>query len=201
MHDRTMMLSDYLAAPMVADPLRVPDCCLISDGGAAFVTTSSERARDLRQRPAVVAGVGQGVSGTGYEWSQQQAFTSTPQEYAAPGAFVMARLRPADVGVLAVYDPFTILSLIQIEDMGFCAKGEGGPFVTGGRLDYDGGMLPYNTHGGLLSHAYVLGIAHVVELVKQLRGVAAAQVPGCEVAAYGGYTGGDAATLILTRGD
>jgi acetyl-CoA acetyltransferase len=199
MHDRTMTLDEYLDAPMVADPLRVTDCCLISDGGAAFVTTSAERSRDLRQTPVLVAGVGKGVSWDGYDWSQQRAFLSTPQEFAAPGAFAMAGLGPSDVDVLAVYDPFTILSLVQIEDMGFCAKGEGGPFVAGDRLHYDGGLLPYNTHGGLLSHAYVLGIAHVVELVKQLRGVAAAQVAGCEVAAYGGYTGGDAATLILTR--
>jgi acetyl-CoA acetyltransferase len=145
-----------------------------------------------------VAGVGKGVSWDGYDWSQQRAFLSTPQEFAAPGAFAMADLGPSDVDALAVYDPFTILALIQIEDMGFCAKGEGGPFISGKRLHHDGGLLPCNTHGGLLSHAYVLGIAHVVELVKQLRGVAAAQVPGCQVAAYGGYTGGDAATLILT---
>jgi hypothetical protein len=79
--------------------------------------------------------------------------------------------------VLACYDPFTIVSLMQIEDLGFCPKGEGGRFVEGTTLHFDGGRLPYNTHGGMLSHAYVLGIAHVVELVRQLRGEAAAQVP------------------------
>ena len=72
--------------------------------------------------------------------------------------------------MLTLYDPFTIAALLQIEDMGFCAKGEGGPFVATGALDFDGGVLPYNTHGGMLSHAYVLGIAHVVEVVRQLRG-------------------------------
>jgi acetyl-CoA acetyltransferase len=200
MHGRPMNIDDYLASPMIADPLRMFDCCPISDGGAAFVSTSVDRARDLPRTPVVAAGIGQGISHTSYSWSQQPAFTSTPQEFAAPQAFAMAGLRPTDVDVLTVYDPFTILALIQIEDMGFCQKGEGGPFVQGGRLRHDSRQLPYNTHGGLLSHGYVLGIAHVVELVKQLRGEAAAQVPGCEVGVYGGYTGGDAATLVLTRG-
>ena len=200
MHNRPMTIEDYLDAPVVADPLRVPDCCLISDGGAAFVTTSADRAHNLRHRPVTVEGVGLGMSASGYSWTQQPAFTSTPQEFAAPRAFSMAGIGPEDVDVLALYDPFTILSLMQIEDMGFCEKGEGGPFVASGALSYDSGQLPLNTHGGLLSHAYVLGIAHVVELVKQLRGTAAAQVADCEIAVYGGYTGGDAATLILSRG-
>jgi acetyl-CoA acetyltransferase len=88
---------------------------------------------------------------------------------------------------------------MQIEDMGFCPKGEAGAFVQGDTLHHDAGKLPFNTHGGLLSHAYVLGIAHVVECVKQLRGTAPAQVPGCEVAVYGGYTGHMASTLVLAK--
>jgi len=111
----------------------------------------------------------------------------------------MAGLTPADVDVLTVYDPFTVVSLMQIEDMGFCPKGEAGPFVEGDTLFHDAGKLPFNTHGGLLSHAYVLGIAHVVECVKQLRGTAPAQVPNCEVAVYGGYTGHMASTLVLAQ--
>ena len=199
MHGRVMTLDDYLSSPMLADPLRLFVACLISDGGAAFVTTSVDRARDLPHPPAVVAGVGEGYSGTGTHWSQQRAFTSTPQVFSAPRAFAMAGIEPSDVDVLTVYDPFTVVSLMQIEDMGFCAKGEAGAFVEGTRLHHDGGGLPFNTHGGLLSHAYVLGIAHVVECVKQLRGTAAAQVTGCEVAVYGGYTGHMASTLVLTK--
>jgi acetyl-CoA acetyltransferase len=175
------------------------DSCLISDCGAAYVTTSVARARDLPHVPAVVAGVGEGYSGSGTHWSQQRAFTSTPQVFAAPPAFAMAGLTPADVDVLTVYDPFTIVSLMQIEDMGFCSKGEAGSFVEGTTLHHDGGQLPFNTHGGLLSHAYVLGIAHVVECVKQLRAAAAAQVSDCGVAVYGGYTGHMATTLVLTQ--
>jgi acetyl-CoA acetyltransferase len=147
-----------------------------------------------------VAGVGLGNSRTGVHWAEQGDFTSTPQVFAAPVAFEMAGLARADVDVLTCYDPFTIVSLMQIEDMGFCPKGEGGRFVEGTTLHFDGAVLPYNTHGGMLSHAYVLGIAHVVEVVRQLRGEAAAQVPDARVGIYGGYTGPQAATLILKRG-
>ncbi|MGH8978462.1 MAG: thiolase family protein, partial [Acidimicrobiia bacterium] len=198
MHGRPMTMDDYLASPMLADPLRLFDSCLISDGGAAFVSTSVERARDLPQPPAVVAGVGEGFSASGTHWAQQRAFTSTPQIFSAPPAFAMAGVRPDDVDVLTVYDPFTVVSLMQIEDMGFCPKGAAGRFVEGDTLHHDAGRLPFNPHGGLLSHAYVLGIAHVVECVKQLRHTAAAQVPGCDVAVYGGYTGHMATTLVLT---
>jgi len=197
LRDRPLSLEDYLTRPMLVDPLRVEDCCLISDGGAAYVMTSPERARDLARLPVLVTGVGEGRALSGLYWSQQADFTATPQVFAAPAAFRMAGIAPEDVDVLALYDPFTIVTLMQIEDMGFCAKGEGGAFVEGTRLHFDGGGLPCNTHGGLLSHAYVLGIAHVVEAVRQLRGEAAAQVPGARVAVYGGYTGHLASTLVL----
>ena len=199
MHAKPLTLDDYLRSPPIADPFRKEDCCLISDGGAAYVITSTARARDLKKPLVEVAGVGLGSSHTGAYWSQQSALTSTPQVFAAPGAFAMAGLERDDVDVLTCYDPFTIVSLMQIEDMGFCRKGEGGPFVAGTTLHFDGGRLPYNTHGGMLSHAYVLGIAHVVEVVRQLRDEAAAQVPNARVGIYGGYTGPQASTLILRR--
>jgi acetyl-CoA acetyltransferase len=199
MHGRPLTLDAYLASPTIVDPFRKEDCCLISDGGGAYIMSASDRARDLRQPVVEVAGVGLGSSATGVHWAEQRAFTSTPQVFAAPGALSMAVVSPTDVDVLTLYDPFTIHAIMQIEDMGFCAKGEGGPFVEGKALDHDGGVLPYNTHGGLLSHAYVLGIAHVVEIVRQLRGQAAAQVPDAAVGVYGGYTGPQASTLVLRR--
>jgi acetyl-CoA acetyltransferase len=199
MHDRPLTMEQYLASPPIVEPFRKEDCCLISDGGAAYLMTTPDRARDLRPPVVEVAGVGLGTSHTGTHWAQQPAFTSTPQVFSAPEAFAMAGVTPGDVDVLTCYDPFTIHTIMQIEDMGFCAKGEGGPFVAGGALAFDGGRLPYNTHGGLLSHAYVLGIAHVVEVVRQLRGNAAAQVAGAEVGVYGGYTGPQASTLVLRR--
>ncbi len=199
MRDRPLSMEAYLASPLIADPFRKEDCCLISDGGAAYVMTSVERARDLPNPVVEVAGVGLGTSETGGHWAQQPDFTATPQVFSGPVAFAMAGLSPNDVDVLTCYDPFTIVSLMQIEDMGFCPKGEGGRFVEGTTLHFDGGVLPYNTHGGLLSHAYVLGIAHVVEIVKQLRGESASQVPDARVGVYGGYTGPQASTLILRR--
>jgi len=199
MREKTLSPDEYLARPMLVDPLRVEDCCLISDGGAAYVMTSAGRARDRARPPVWVRGVGEGYSGAGLYWSQQGDFTATPQVFSAPGAFAMADIRPSEVDVLTLYDPFTIVTLIQIEDMGFCEKGEGGHFVEGTALHHDGGKLPYNTHGGLLSHAYVLGISHVGEVVRQLRGEAAAQVPDARVGVYGGYTGHMASTLVLRR--
>jgi acetyl-CoA acetyltransferase len=199
MRDKPLSLDDYLRSPLIADPFRKEDCCLISDGGAAYIMTTLERARDLRQPIIQVLGVGVGNSRTGAYWSQQAAFTSTPQVFAAPGSFAMAGIARDDVDVLTCYDPFTIVSLMQIEDMGFCAKGDGGRFVAGDTLHFDSGKLPYNTHGGMLSHAYVLGIAHVVEVVRQLRHQAAAQVPNAAIGVYGGYTGPQASTLILGR--
>jgi acetyl-CoA acetyltransferase len=199
MHGRPLTLEQYLASPPVASPLRKEDCSLISDGGGAYVMTSSDRARHLR-RPAVdVLSVGLASSLTGTHWAQQADLVSTPQVLAAPEAFGQAGISATDVDVLACYDPFTIVSLMQIEDMGMCPKGDSGPFAASGALAWDSGVMPYNTHGGLLSHSYVLGIAHVVELVRQLRGEACNQVPHAEIGVYGGYTGPQAATLVMAR--
>jgi acetyl-CoA acetyltransferase len=185
---------------MMVDPLRMEDCCLISDGGGAYIMTSVERARDLAKPLVVVEGVSDGYSNSGAYWSQQGDFTASPQVYSAPKAFEMAGLVPSDVDVLTLYDPFSIVALMQIEDMGFCEKGGASEFVAGTNLQYDSPGLAYNTHGGLLSHAYVLGISHVNELVRQLRGEAANQVSDANVGVYGGYTGHMASTLILKSG-
>ncbi|HUH38137.1 MAG TPA: thiolase family protein, partial [Spongiibacteraceae bacterium] len=200
-----LSLEAYLTRPLLADPLRMEDCCLISDGGAAYVLTTPERARDLRRPAVIVEGVGHGrISGAPYI-SQQGDITATPQVFSAPWAMAMADIRPTDIDVIAVYDCFSITALMQIEDMGFCAKGEGGAFIQDNRLHFDrprsAGGIPCNTHGGLLSHAYVLGIAHVVELVKQLRGQAFNQVRDARLAAYAGFTADEASTLILRRDD
>ncbi len=199
MRDRALTLEQYLAEPMILDPFRKLDCCLISDGGGAYVMTSPERARDLRPPPVEVLGLGVGRSATGEYWALQDPITSTPQVFSAPAAYAMAGIRAADVDVLTCYDPFTIHSILFVEDMGFCAKGEGGPFVASGALDFETGSIPYNPHGGHLSHAYVLGIAHVVETVRQLRGEADAQVADARIGVYGGYTGGATSTLVLGR--
>ncbi len=204
MREKTLSVEDYLARSPLAEPLRLEDCCLISDGGAAYVYTSVERARDLRHRPVIVEGVGRGIVNGAPYISQQQDITATPQTFAAPWAYAMADISASELDVIAVYDCFSITAMMQIEDMGFCAKGEGGDFIQDGRLAFSRprsrGGIPCNTHGGLLSHAYVLGIAHVVELVKQLRGDAVNQVQGAELAAYAGFTADEGSTLILRRG-
>jgi acetyl-CoA acetyltransferase len=204
MRDKTLSLADYLAREPFIDPLRIEDCCLISDGACAFVMTSADRARDLRQRPVLVEGVGYAGAIEGIHFAMEPEFASTPHRMSAPGAFAMAGLSPAEVDVLAVYDPFTIVALMAIEDLGFCPKGEAGRFVEGDRLAFDRGRsrggLPFNTHGGMLSHSYLLGINHVVELVRQLRGEAANQVADAEIAVYGGFSGVDAGTMIMRRG-
>lgn len=205
MRERSLSLEEYLLRPYLSTPFRVEDCCLVSDGGAAFVITSAERARDLRQPSVITEGVGHGrIRGAPYI-SQQADITSTPQVFAAPWAYAMADVDAQDIDVISVYDCFSMTALMQIEDMGFCDKGAGGAFVQGDRLHFDRpkrmGGIPCNTHGGLLSHAYVLGIAHVVELVKQLRGTAPNQVQDAEIAAYAGFTADEAATLVLRRSD
>jgi acetyl-CoA acetyltransferase len=203
MKNKLLSLEAYLARAPFIDPFRIEDCCLISDGGAAFVITAADEAKDLRKRPAIVQGVGHATSKTSHYISQQPEFAATPAKYSAPAAFRMAGITPADVDVVTAYDPFTIVALMQIEDMGFCPKGEAGRFVAGDRLLNTStrrrGGLPFNTHGGLLSHAYLLGIAHVVELVKQVRGEAPNQVQDAELAVFGGYNGAETSTLVLSR--
>jgi acetyl-CoA acetyltransferase len=199
MREKPLTIEQYRVSPPVCTPFRKEDCSLISDGGGAYVMTSVERARDMRQPVVEVGGVGHAWSYSGVHWATQGDFTASPQVFSAPVGFGMAGITPADVDVLACYDPFTIATVMQVEDMGFCEKGSGGAFAEAGSLRWDSGVLPYNTHGGLLSHAYVLGVAHVVELVRQLRGEAASQVPDAEVAVYGGYTGPSASTLVLRK--
>lgn len=199
---KALTLENYLAKPILADPLRKDDCCLISDGAAAYLMTSGERARDLAHPAVIVQGIGEGTAHNGFYFAHGD-LTATPQVCAAPAAYAMAGITPADIDVLALYDPFTIAALMMVEDMGFCRKGEGGMFVEGDRLSHSRGRarggIPLNTHGGMLSHSYLLGINHIVELVRQLRGTAANQVADAKIAAYGGYTGGEASTLVLVR--
>ena len=175
-------VEDVLTSRMIASPLHLLDCSLISDGGGAFIVTSLERARDLKKRPIRVLGIGQSQSyyhmghlaaGVGLPDGRKGEFnlTNTVQKIAAEQAFGEAGLRPSDIDVAQLYDSFTITALLQFEDLGFCKKGEGGAFVEDGRIEL-GGELPVNTHGGLLSFAHPGmpgGIFHMIEGVSQLR--------------------------------
>lgn len=195
-----LSIEEYLAKPMLADPLRGLDCCLVNDGGVAYVMTSVERARDLARPPVVVAGVGWGAKTlTQAQYFTQADVLTTAAAISGPRAFKAAGLSPADVDVAEVYDCFTISALMQLEDIGLAAKGDGGALAASGALD-PGGSLPMNTHGGLLSHSYTVGAGHVVEAVRQLRGSRGlGQVLGAEVAVVTGLGAQDHATLVLTK--
>jgi acetyl-CoA acetyltransferase len=198
---KPMTLADHQASRMIADPFRLLDCSLESDGGCAYIVSSAERARDLRQPRVLISGVAEGHPDSPSAITHRPDMTKVGLARCAPRAFAMANATPADIQVAEVYDCFTWVVLCQLEDMGFCAKGEGGAFVENGRLRL-GGALPLNTHGGLLSQAHMLGLNHVVELVRQLRGQAGqAQVKGAEIGLVTGYGDlGDGAIAIMRRG-
>src|SRR5215207_7646545 len=170
-----LTVDDVLASPWVVTPLHKLDCCLVSDGAGAFVMTSAERARDLRKPPAYVLGVGTAVSHNA-SISQMADLATTAGAISGPRAFAMAGIGPGDVDLLMGYDSFTITQLLHLEDLGFCAKGEGGAFVEDGRLG-PGGSLPTNTNGGGLSYTHpgMYGMFLLVEAVRQLRREAEAE--------------------------
>lgn len=194
---KPLTLDDYMASPYVVDPLRRDDCCLISDGAAALVIMSAERARSLGIDHAVPI-LGFGAGQTSWELPLRATLTRTEAERAGRNAFAMAGMKPADIDVAQLYDCFTITPLMTLEDYGFCAKGEVAQFVADGRIEIDGD-LPINTSGGLLSETGMPGLQLVLEGVRQVRGTANLQVPGarnCLISNQGG-TMHTHATLIL----
>jgi acetyl-CoA acetyltransferase len=182
-------VDDVVNSRMIADPLHMLDCCAITDGGGAFIMTTAERAKDLKQPPVYVLG----ACGAQTHWNvcQQTDFTSSAGALAGPVAFERAGVTHDDIDMLMFYDSFTITCLLLLESLGFVPKGEGGPFVAEGHLK-KGGKWPLNTDGGGLSsnHPGMRGIFLIIEAVRQLRGQAgAAQVPDCEVALAAGSGG------------
>lgn len=198
-----LTVDDVLSSRLVADPLHKLDCCVISDGGAACVVTTAERAADLDCRPVHILG---GAHATTHQMniSAMPDLTVTAAAQSGPLALARAGVTPADIDVAELYDSFTITVLLTLEDLGFCAKGEGGPFAASGALGL-GGRLPVNTDGGGLSacHPGMRGLFLIVEAVRQLRGEGGpAQVAGAELALVHGVGGvlSTGATLVLSKG-
>jgi acetyl-CoA acetyltransferase len=196
---KPLTIEDVLSARMVSYPFTVRDCCIVTDGGGAIVVTSAERARSLKKKPAYVLGCGQSV--THANISSMPDLTVTGALASGKAAYAMARLGPSDVDAVEVYDAFTINTILFLEDLGFCKKGEGGAFVADGRIAPKG-RLPVNTNGGGLSYCHpgMYGLLLLIEAVRQLRGECGArQVPGCDVALVHGNGGvlSSQATVIL----
>jgi acetyl-CoA acetyltransferase len=181
MFQKAMTLEQHQASAMIADPLRLFDCSLETDGATAVVLTSAERARDLRRRPVSLLGIGEGHGSPPTSITQKRDMTEIEGlRSAGRRAFAMAEMTPTEVDAAQIYDGFSWIVLASLEALGFCAKGEGGPFVEGGRIEL-GGALPVNTSGGLLSEGHCSGANLVSEAVRQLRGDVepTRQVPDC----------------------
>jgi acetyl-CoA acetyltransferase len=184
-----LTVEDVLASRMISTPLSLLDCCLVTDGGGALIVTSAERAKELRKPPVYLLGTAEA------HWhrniSQMPDLTVTAASESGPRAYEMAGVSPEEVDVVMLYDAFTITPILFLEDLGFCEKGEGGPFVEDGRIA-PGGELPVNTNGGGLSynHPGMYGLLLVIEAVRQLRGECGdRQVEEAEVAIAHGNGG------------
>lgn len=196
-----LSLEAYEDAPCIIDPLRKYDLAYISDGGAAVVVASLEWARDRTADPVSILGLGQAHSGEHLAYcANMVTSTTTPAREAGEQAFRAAGVTRRDIDLALLYDDTTYGVLVQLEDFGFCGKGEGGPFVEGGGLGPDG-SLPVNPHGGHLSQAHLDGMLHVTEAVRQLRGRAGRrQVEGARTALVSGFGGVFAASSAAILG-
>jgi acetyl-CoA acetyltransferase len=197
---KPLSIAQYREAPEVVSPFGLYDCSLRSDAAGAVIVTSRERARDLAQPPVLIKGFGSFNNLRG--WFTDDNMVVTAAKNSGETAYKMAGVRPDDVDTAQIYDCFTYMVLTQLEDYGFCKKGEGGPFVASGALRM-GGRLPTNTSGGQLSEAHVEGMLQVVEGVRQMRHTypTERQVKDAEIALVSGHGGNQVchSTLILGR--
>lgn len=194
-----LTMEEYLKSRLVADPLSVRDCCLVTDGAAAVVMVSAERAKDLARKPVYLLGAAAATDHR--DITSMPDLTVTAAVQSGARAFAQAGVKPADIDVVELYDAFTINTILFLEDLGFCRKGEGGAFVQGGRIA-PGGELPVNTNGGGLScvHPGMYGLFTMVEATQQLMGLAGErQVKDAKLAVAHGNGGelSSQATLVL----
>jgi len=200
MYGRTLSLAEYHAAPVVAEPFQKYDCCLETDGATAIVLTTVDRARANQRKSVSIEGISMRHAETPDDLVNRPDWFASGIAPAAREAFEMASLGTEDVSVALLYDCFTFEVIHQLEEMGFCAPGEGGRLVESGAIRLDG-QIPVNPHGGLLSEAHVLGMNHLAEGVRQLRGEAGErQLDGAKVAAVTGWGGmADGGVALLGR--
>jgi acetyl-CoA acetyltransferase len=202
-YQRPITLEDHQSSRWIIEPvLRLLDCCQESDGGVALVVTTAERARDLRQPPALIVAAAQGAADDGELVTNyyREDITGLPEMgVVAESLWAQSGLTPADIQTAFLYDHFTPFVLVQIEELGFCKRGEGKDFATVENLSI-GGRLPINTSGGLLGEAYIHGMNGITEAVRQVRGASCNQVPGVEHVLVTAGTGCPTSGLILGHG-
>jgi len=200
-YGKPLTMEEYLASKVIADPLRLYDFCQETDGGCAILITSAERARDLKQKPAIIRGVAQ-ASTQGQEQMTsyyRDELDSLPEmELAARLVYEQSGLGPDDINAACLYDAFTAEVIMQLESFGFCGRGEGKELVRDGALDIDG-RLPNNTHGGLLSESYIHGMNNIAEGARLIRGTSTSQPAGVEHVLVSSGVGVPTGALILGR--
>ena len=202
-YGRPITLAEHQASRWIVEPLRLLDCCQESDGAVALVVTATERARDLAQPAAVVRAAAQGSGADQYVMTSyyRDGLTGLPEmRLVGQQLWRQAGLAPEDIDVAVLYDHFTPFVLIQLEELGFCGRGEARHFVADGALEIDG-RLPTNPHGGQLGEAYIHGMNGIAEAVRQLRGTAVNQLTGAEHVLVTAGTGVPTSGLVLGRGD
>jgi len=198
-YGKPITLEDHQNSRWISEPVRLLDCCQETDGGQAIVVTSAERARDLAQRPAVIAAVAQGIGDGQQQMTSyyRDDITGLPEmKVVADQLWRSSGYAPDDIDGAILYDHFTPFVLCQLEELGFCGRGEAKDFVQNGALEI-GGRLPMNTHGGQLGEAYLHGMNGIAEAVRQIRGTAVNQIKGARTQLVTGGTGVPTSGMIL----